>query len=181
MIRKLLIIIVTIIILITIILNYEKVKIESKSIEYFFNKNSDKPNIIKYLMILDIPKINFKQGVCNFFEDCNNVNKNIELHIKSDMPDKEDATIIIMGHNGNSKISYFKNLDKLCTNDFIYLHYENNTYEYIIKEIYDINKNGKASFIKEENKNALFLITCKKGHDDKQTIYLSYLNDIIER
>ncbi|NMA50345.1 MAG: sortase [Mollicutes bacterium] len=181
MFKKILVVITIIIIILIVVLSQYKRQIENKSIDYFFNKGNYKTNIIKYLMVLDIPKINLKKGVCNFFEDCNNVNKNIEIHIKSDLPNEENGSIIIMGHNGNSKISFFKTLDKLNINDIIYIHYENKTYEYILNEIYDINKNGKASFIKDEGKNALFLITCKKKEKDKQTIYLSYLNDIIER
>lgn len=88
------------------------------------------------------------------------------------LPDKENSYVFIAGHNGNSKISYFKNLYKIKLKDEVIITLNGKEYFYEIVDIYDIIKNGKA-LIKNDYKNIVVLITCK-GYN-KQTIFIGKL------
>ncbi len=122
-----------------------------------------------YLLELSIPKINFTKKVYNLDDKRNNLNDGVKLLKPLILPDKNNSYIIIAGHNGNSKISHFKNLYKVKIKDEVIIDYNNQKYIYEIVEIYDIIKNGKA-LIKNNYKNIVVLITCK-GYN-KQTIYI---------
>lgn len=125
-----------------------------------------------YLFILSIPKINFERKVYNINDQRNNLNNGVQLLNPLVLPDKENSYVFIAGHNGNSKISYFKNLYKIKLKDEVIITLNEKEYFYEIVDIYDIIKNGKA-LIKNDYKNIVVLITCK-GYN-KQTIFIGKL------
>lgn len=125
-----------------------------------------------YLFILSIPKINFERKVYNIDDQRNNLNDGLQLLNPLVLPDKENSYVFIAGHNGNSKISYFKNLYKIKLKDEVIITLNGKEYFYEIVDIYDIIKNGKA-LIKNDYKNIVVLITCK-GYN-KQTIFIGKL------
>ena len=104
----------------------------------------------------------------------NDVKYNVEILDSSDMPDKENGNVILAAHSGNSKVSYFKNLDKLKIDDMVYIDYYNKTYNYKVVNIYDIEKTGKAKIIQNQNTNTLTLITCKEK-TNKQIVIICEL------
>lgn len=117
---------------------------------------------------LSIPKINLKQRIYEINNPLNKVDKNIEI-ILDDV-----HNFILVGHNGNASISYFKELEKLSIGDLIYFNYQEKFYIYKLNKIYEINKNGY--FKKEKYEvSAINLITCKKNSNKLQIVYVGFL------
>lgn len=133
-----------------------------------------------YNMVIEIPKIKLKKGLCKINESCNKVSKNIQVIKESDMPNIENGNLILASHNGNSSVSFFNKLNKLKVNDTIYIYYKNIKYEYKLSNSYEIKKNGNAIIHRDGTKTTLILITCKKNSKDKQIVYVAYLNRTAE-
>ncbi len=131
---------------------------------------------INYIAVLKIPKINLERGLVDPNSYLNNVNYNLEILDGSSMPDQAKSNLIIAGHSGNSRISFFKNLNKLVISDEIFIDYKNNTYEYKVVDIYEIEKTGIAEIIKNQNATTLTLITCKHN-TNKQIVIIAELQN----
>ena len=200
---KIVSIIIGIILLVTVIIfnlyNYSSSKkeviIEENKIEEFFVEEiieepqmteikpvteSKQQNTTNYSMIVEIPNIGLKKGLCSIGQECNAVSKNIQILKESDMPNVTNGNLLLAGHNGNSKVSFFNKLDKLKVNDSIYIYYNGTKYEYKLSNYYDIKKTGKAIIHRDNDKTTLVLITCKKNTDDKQVVYIAYLDNKTE-
>ena len=132
----------------------------------------------EYLFVLQIPKINVKRGIYNKSNKNNNVDKNITILSSSSMPDEKNGTVILASHNGNTRVSYFKDLEKLSKNDLVYLYYKGNKYTYKIYKSEIVDKVGKININKKSNVSNICLISCKNGTNDKQIVYLGELIDI---
>ncbi len=149
--------------------------------EYFSKSNivtSNNSNQItnkeeKYISILEIPKIKFKRGLYKQDSPENELSKNIIFLDSSDMPDKKNSTVIIVGHSGAPSNAYFKNLYKLNIKDSIYLYYNNVKYTYNVSDIYEIKKNGTLALESNKDNKTLTLVTCKGI--DKQLVIISTL------
>lgn len=128
-----------------------------------------------YLMILEIPKINLKKGIYNKNSTLNNVDKNIEILNSSDLPDKEKGSVILASHNGNTKVSFFKNLEELSNDDIVYIYYLGIRYTYKIYKSEIVDKVGNIKVTKDKNVSNIVLITCKNGTNDKQIVYIGRL------
>ena len=200
---KIVSIIIGIILLVAVIIfnlyNYSSSKkeviIEKNKIEEFFVEKiieepqmteikpvteSKQQNTTNYSMIVEIPNIGLKKGLCSIGQECNAVSKNIQILKESDMPNVTNGNLLLAGHNGNSKVSFFNKLDKLKVNDSIYIYYNGTKYEYKLSNYYDIKKTGKAIIHRDNDKTTLVLITCKKNTDDKQVVYIAYLDNKTE-
>lgn len=135
-------------------------------------KNTDVNNITEnYIAVLEIPKINLKKGLFSIGSDKNDVNRNIEIMSESDMPDVINGNFILAGHSGTSKISYFRNLNKLEKDDVAYIYYNGGRFLYKLVNSYEIQKTGEASISRNGKKTTLTLITCKHN-TDKQVVYI---------
>ena len=201
--NKIVSIIIGIILLVAVIIfnlyNYSSSKkeviIEENKIEKFFVEEiieepqiteinpvteSKHQNTTNYSMIVEIPNIGLKKGLCSIGQECNTVSKNIQILKESDMPNVTNGNLLLAGHNGNSKVSFFNKLDKLKVNDSIYIYYNGTKYEYKLSNYYDIKKTGKAIIHRDNDKTTLVLITCKKNTDDKQVVYIAYLDNKTE-
>lgn len=141
-----------------LILNIDK---EEKINIFFKHYNNDGNKIVKndYLMILEIPTINLNEGIYNFENEKNTIEKNVSILKYSSLPDNENSILLLAAHSGNADNAYFKNLHKLRYNDLINIYYNKNLYKYKVNNIYIINKNDDFS-INEFNKKTLILITC---------------------
>lgn len=139
-------------------------------------KGERQENKINYNMIIEIPKISLKKGLCKVNESCNKVSRNIQVIKESDMPDIKNGNLILAAHNGNSSVSFFNTLNKLKLNDTIYIYYKNVKYEYKLASSYEIKKSGNAIIHRDGSKTTLLLITCKR-HTDKQIVYIAYLKN----
>ena len=169
---------------------YLKKNNEDKSVKYYLNKiitdeviesNIDtkeevKENIINYIGVLEIPKINLIRGLVDVNDANNNVDKNIEILKESTMPNVEHSNLYLASHSGNSSVSYFKKLDRLIHNDEVYVYYNNIKYIYKVKKLYEINKNGYAEIERSNGFKHLVLMTCIDG-TEKQLVKLCELKE----
>lgn len=131
------------------------------------------PKEIKYdyIAIIKIPKINLERGLVDLKSKYNNVNYNIEILKESSKPDEENGNVILAAHSGNSRVSFFKNLNKLVLGDEVFIDYNGKTYSYKVTNIYDIEKTGKAKIVTNKNKTSLTLITCRHN-TNKQIVII---------
>ena len=132
---------------------------------------------IEYVAVIKIPKIGVEKGLCKKGTSCNNVNRNIQILNEATYPDVANGNFILAGHSGNGRIAYFKNVDKLKTDDEIYIIYNGFQYKYKIVNIYDIEKTGTANIIRNKEKTTLTLVTCRHN-TNKQIIVIS---ELVER
>ena len=161
---------------------------EEKSIERFYSNNkkaersediSDNKidnNVINYIGVIKIPKINLEKGFTAKDDKNNDVEKGIKILEKSDYPNKDKGNVILASHSGTASISYFKNLYKLSNGDEVLIIYNGNTYNYKVSSKYKIDKTGYANIKRDNSKSTLTLITCEG--DDKQIVVICELNNI---
>ena len=129
----------------------------------------------KYIAVLSIPEINLKRGLVEPTSTQNSVKYNIEIIKGSSLPDKVSTNLVLAAHSGNSKVSFFKDLDKLKISSLIELYYNGFKYTYELSSINTVNKSGEVKVTRTRDKNTITLITCKKDSDTEQVIYLGYL------
>lgn len=165
----------------------EKINVEKSNTEKVLNyyqesthkKVVDKKSEEDYLGILHIPSINLTRGFYKQTSSLNNVNKNI-YYVKESIPlEYSSSMLILAAHRGNSKVSFFNDLDKLNLGSTIYLDYKGKRYTYILSNKYDELKDGYLNIIRKKNKDSLVLITCNKTKKKYQTIYVSYRKEDI--
>lgn len=158
-------------------------EVEEEEIEEVVEEVGEEPKEEKqqinydYIAVLEIPKINLKRGLVNTDSKYNNVNYNIKIVDGSLMPYVRNGNLILAGHNGSAYISFFKNLYKLDINDSVYVYFDGIKYEYIIADIYDVDKTGTVNISRDKNRTTITLITCKKYSKDKQTVFIGYLSN----
>ncbi len=149
--------------------------IDNGSTNDFKDNNEVKSNSkLEYIAILKIPKIDLVRGLVDLKSHLNSINYNVEIIDGSDMPDKEKGNMILVAHSGNSRISYFRNLDKLKRNDKVTLDYNGITYNYKVVNIYDIEKTGSVNIVKNNDTTTLTLVTCRHN-TNKQIIIICEL------
>ena len=126
---------------------------------------------VNYIAILKIPKIKLERGLVEPSSYLNNVKYNLQWIDGSSMPDQVNGNVIIAGHSGSARVSYFKKLDQLVIGDSVSMDYKNKTYNYKVVDIYDIEKTGTAEIIKNKNTTTLTLITCRHN-TNKQIVII---------
>ncbi len=107
---------------------------------------------------LTIPKLEINDSFYQLNSKNNTVSKNIEWII-SDAPDKKYGNMILAGHSGNSKISYFQNLNQLMIGDMIFITYENKTYSYEVIDFYETLK-SEMHLKRPMDETTVTLVTC---------------------
>ena len=130
---------------------------------------------VNYIAVLKIPKIGLERGLVDPNSYLNNVNYNLEWLDGSSMPDEVNGNVIIAGHSGSARISYFRKLDRLEIGDEASIIYNGKTYNYKVVDIYDIEKTGKAEIVKERNTTTLTLITCRHNTNRQIVVILKQL------
>ncbi len=148
--------------------NVDVNKQESENVSYVVDYS-------KYLGVLEIPKINLKRGFYNIDSKYNNIQYNVAMVEGSTLPDVVNGNLILMAHSGNAYYSYFAYLFKLSVGDRLYVTYAGKKYEYQIVNIYYVEKNGAVVIKRNHDKTSLTMITCTRGSDTSQTVYISEL------
>ena len=166
--------------------NYHKEISEKESIEVFFEKEENKneeiktlkenKEIINYIAILEIPRINLKKGLVDPNSSLNDVSQNIEILNPVSMPDKENSTFILASHSGNANISYFNRLDELDIGDDVYVYYKNIKYTYKITEYYQVDKTGTINLKTNDKDKQIVLTSCNRPNT-RQLVYIGTLKD----
>ena len=128
----------------------------------------------EYLGILKIPKINLVQGFYNIDSKNNNVNKSVTILKESVLPGNMGSIMYLIAHTGYGYLAYFKDLDKLELDDMVYVDINNNNYQYIVSDIYEVERNGKITVNHNINENYLVLSTCS-DNKTKQLVVISKL------
>lgn len=131
-----------------------------------------------YIAVLEIPSIHVKRGLVSPNSPQNSVRYNIQIVHPSSMPNVQKGILILASHNGNSAVSFFRNLSKLTVGDVIYIYYQGYQYIYQFDSLYEIEKNGQAEMIRDINRTTIALITCKNHSKTKQEVYIGYLIDV---
>lgn len=174
--------------------NYFLDRVEDIKIEEFYNEQenidtevieetiekveeSKQETKIDYVAVIKIPKIGLEKGLCKKGSYCNNVNQNIQILKESSYPDVANGNFILAGHSGNGRTAYFKNVYKLDKDDEISIIYGGFEYKYKIVNIYDVEKTGTASIVRNREKTTLTLVTCRHN-TNKQIIVIS---ELVER
>ena len=136
-------------------------------------KKEVKPKIrYNYIGYLEIPKIGLKRGFVDPSSKYNNIQYNITISDKSNMPDVDYGNFILYAHSGDAYISFFFFFYKLNEGDYAYVTYNGQKYSYELVKIENVPKVGTLE-VKRPNKNTkeLTLITCTKDSDTEQTVY----------
>ena len=141
------------------------------------NEKSSSSFTYDYIATLKIPKINFERGLVAKDSKYNDVSKNIEILDESDMPDVENGNLILAGHSGNSRVSFFRRLVEIDVGDEAIITYKGKTYTYKVVNSYDIPKTGMAEIIRNPDRTTLTLITCRQGTNN-QVIYICELDNV---
>ena len=128
-----------------------------------------------YVGMLEIPKINLKQGFAAFGSPYNNIDKNVTILPTSVYPDVELGNFILAGHSGQGSLAFFNELYRLKKGDKAIVYYKNVKYTYEIVNIYEQEKTGVISVYRDYTKNTLTLVTCTNNKKDKQTVYIANL------
>ena len=167
--------------------NYEEKKFLDNFYTEVYDKENQEDNNLQqekvekdkdtdyYIAVITIPKIKLKKGLVNTNSKRNNIKYNIQILFPVSMPDEKNGNLILAAHSGNAKVSYFKKLYKLNVDDSVIIEYKKTTYTYKVKKIYEINKTGSASIIRNHNVNTLTLITCKHN-SNKQIVIICEIN-----
>lgn len=125
-----------------------------------------------YKGVLEIPKINLKNGFYDLDSRYNNVDYNITIIKGSTFPDIENSNLILAAHSGDCPVCYFEKLYKLEHGDVAYIYYGNINYSYKIVDIYEVEKDGTVAIYRDYSKKVLTLITCTRNSNTKQTVYI---------
>ena len=162
--------------------NYKEKELIKENINNYFTVKEEKiiDEKYNYIAVLEIPSISLSQGLVDIDNVYNDINHNVEILKESSMPNIENSNLILSGHNGNTNMSYFKDLYKMNKDDFIYVYYQNKKYIYKYSHYYEVDKTGSINIFRDLNKTTITLITCKNNSNNKQLVFIGYLIDVID-
>lgn len=127
---------------------------------------------VSYIAVLEIPKINLKKGIFDVDSTQNDVNCNIQMIQNSDYPNIENGNMILAGHSGIGRATYFSHLNQLDLKDSIFVYYRGIKYIYQVTQIYEVEKTGKVGIKRDDATATLTLITCH-FHTNQQLVVLA--------
>ncbi len=125
-----------------------------------------------YIGYLDVPSVNIKRGFTSLDSEYNKLNYNIILVGGSTMPDVKNGNLILAAHSGNCWVCYFDKLYMLSVGDKAAVTYNGYKYTYELKNVYNVPKTGTVEVRRDPSKTVLTLITCTRGSDTEQTVYI---------
>lgn len=146
--------------------NVKEITHIKEKLEQEVQKEQEKDNSIGELRI---NSINLKEKLYPINDKKNNVDQNVTILKESIPPNKDNSIMFLAAHSGTGPYAYFKNLDKINKNDTIKLFYEHNEYNYVVKNIWETEKDGDIEITKEKE-NQLILTTCSPTNKKKQLI-----------
>lgn len=128
-----------------------------------------------YLAVLEIPDLSLKTGVVMSNASYSTMNRNVSIFPTSDMPNVKNGNFVLFAHNGNSVVSYFRNIYKLKNGNKIYIYYNGKKYTYKVIKQYDVAMTDNTPLNKMKNKTIITLITCKSSNNKYRTIVVGEL------
>ena len=139
--------------------NVKEITHIKEKLEQEVQKEQEKDNSIGELRI---NSINLKEKLYPIDDKKNNVDQNVTILKESIPPNKDNSIMFLAAHSGTGPYAYFKNLDKINKNDIIKLFYEHNEYNYVVKNIWETDKDGDIEITKEKEKKKQLIINCIK-------------------
>lgn len=143
---------------------------EEVIVEEIKEEKQDSTFWVDYKAILEIPKISLKKGMVESTKNFSSINYAISIDKSSNYPN-EEGNFIVYAHSGNSKIAYFRNLNKLNVNDEVFVYYEGVKYSYQIINKYEIEKTGKMEVIRDSKRKLITMVTCI-SNTNKQVVLI---------
>lgn len=134
------------------------------------NEEQQVQDTTSYLAVIEIPNISLYTGIVMSNSSYSTMNRNVSVYPTSDMPNIENGNFILFAHNGNSRVSYFRNIHRLKNNNEIYIYYNNKKYTYKIIKNYEVAMTDSTPLNKMKDKSIITLITCKSGNNKYRTI-----------
>lgn len=119
------------------------------------------------LLEIYIPRINLRKFVYNIDSSKNFVDYNVELLRESKL---DKNLYFFASHSGGGSGSFFDNLVYLEKGDNIWINIDGNSLEYIVDNIFYIDKTGYFDVKYGSSGNKLFLITCSLEYITKQLV-----------
>lgn len=119
------------------------------------------------LLEIHIPRINLRKFVYNIDSSKNFVDYNVELLRESKL---DKNLYFFASHSGGGSGSFFDNLVYLENGDNIWINIDGNSLEYIVDNIFYIDKTGYFDVKYGSSGNRLFLITCSLEYITKQLV-----------
>jgi LPXTG-site transpeptidase (sortase) family protein len=118
-----------------------------------------------------IPSIELDRNIYYLDERLNDVNRNIELLVDSDIGKN---IFYIAGHSGSGDNCYFNRVDELVDGDCLYIYIDDRVLVYEVVDSYEIVKSGYMKVESDEG-DVLYLITCKVYNNGRQLVVKSKL------
>lgn len=149
-------------------------QVEQEKNEHSYEEESKQEDVINYIAVLEIPKINLKRGLVDKVSKYNDVDINIYTLKESTFPNEQNNShVILASHSGSGYHSYFRKLNNLEKEDQVYLYYENIKYIYEITDRYEVEKTGTVN-LRQTTGSDITLITCISG-TNKQVVFVGKL------
>jgi len=121
---------------------------------------------------LSIPSLELQEPIYLKESKYNDLQYGLYLLPSADYLEGDSSQMIVLSHSGNSKISYFKDLDLLRIQDRIVVSLKETVYFFKVLDIYQEEKDGEIA-IKKPKEMSLVLVTCTKYTDHLQTVVIA--------
>ena len=116
--------------------------------------------------MIEIPSINLKLHLKKADDDFGNLDSSLVYYKNFNTDNK----IIIFGHSGMGKGTYFNRLDELERSSLLYLYNEDKLYKYVVNNIYVVDKKRVDILNDEVGSRKLLLITCVKNNKNDRLV-----------
>lgn len=163
------------------IIKEENIKITNITNKEINQVIKDKEPIIeieKNIGFLKIDKINLNNKIYDINSKHNNIEENVTILKTSENLKDKNSLVVLAAHSGEGKIAYFNKLIELSEGDEIELKYYDETYIYVVDNIYEQEKNGYIKFSKR-NESQLILTTCSTQNNKMQLIVEAKIKESI--
>ena len=112
-----------------------------------------------------IPKIQIDKPLYDINSKNNNIEENITILKESIDPINTNSILFIAAHSGTGPIAFFEQLDQLEISDIVKIEYHQKQYTYQINKIYEQEKNGYISGLKEQKRQLVLTTCCPKKNN----------------
>ncbi len=129
------------------------------------NRNNE-----NYVAVIEIPVINLKTGIVKSDWSFYSMNRAVSIYPTSKMPNEQNSNFILFAHNGNTVVSFFKNIYKLKKNDDIYVYYKSKKYHYLVTNNKEISMSNSTPVMQNKSTSTITLITCKNNNDNYRVV-----------
>ncbi len=144
----------------------KKIEIQDNKLITIYEENKKNPKeLSKYSIraILKIPKLDVQELI---YLNKNNVYTDLEKGVVvyrqyDSLKDDVNNMSVILGHNSGLRTKkVFLKLEKMKIDDEFFIEFDGKQHKYIVKNRYIVDPKEEAPFVKEKDKNKVYLFTC---------------------